>query len=436
MNKFFIQLFVAFLLAGEFTKCQSQDYWLTTNSPTTRSLRSVQFLDSLTGWAAGDSGVVIHTTSAGQSWTSQDSNIESDIVDVFFLNENLGWALAWNSFNPPFGTIILKTTNGGSDWTAEQYPEDNIFMYVIRFLDSLDGWMGGSGGTIVSTTNGGTDWTPSERSGLCSGFDVLDLAFHSPEYAVASGGFFDISGVVWRTTNNGQHWHSQCISPEPIQQLYFLDSLNIIGVGGDFEFGAGIVRTTNGGIVWEYTNLEVFGIALALSFRTASEAWAPLGFAEKFIYTLDSGDTWNEIATPAGSAILDLTFTDSLHGYAVGYEGVILKFNPSPVSVKNIRPINLPTGNRLFQNYPNPFNPTTSIAFSISNSEHVTIKVYNVLGKEIITLLDEIKPAGIHRDIFTGKDLPSGVYYYELVSQSSADLDKGFSQTRKMLLVK
>jgi photosystem II stability/assembly factor-like uncharacterized protein len=442
VSKFFTRLVVIFFLAGALTRHQAQDHWLKANSPTTKSLTAVFFLDSLTGWAAGDSGTIIHTTNGGQSWIFQDSNLESDIIDIYFWNDNVGWALAWNSSTLPFGTIILRTTNRGNDWSGEQYSEENIFMFDIEFLDSLNGWMGGSQGRIVSTTNGGTNWTPSVTSGLCSGTNVLDLGLLSSEYAFACGGYFDLAGVVWRKmtsqhqANTGGQWFSQCVSAEPIQQLYFLDSLNIVGVGGDFEFGTGIIKTTNGGLNWKYTSLSVFGIALALSFRTASEGWAPLGFAEKFIYTLDSGDTWNETATPENSAILDLTFTDSSHGYAVGYEGVILKYKPSTVDVKIIQTPDLPYSNRLFQNFPNPFNPTTSIAFSISNSANVILKVYDILGEEIAILVNENKPAGTHRVAFNAQDLPSGVYYYELISKASAHSDRDFHQIRKMVFVK
>jgi len=83
----------------------------------------------------------------------------------------------------------------------------------------------------------------------------------------------------------------------------------------------------------------------------------------------------------------------------------------------------------LYQNYPNPFNPTTNIMFSIANAQHVSLKVYDVLGKEIEVLLDEEMNAGNYIVNFDGSELSSGVYLYKLVAGNR-------SETKKMLLMK
>jgi len=83
----------------------------------------------------------------------------------------------------------------------------------------------------------------------------------------------------------------------------------------------------------------------------------------------------------------------------------------------------------LFQNYPNPFNPTTKIEFRVANSGFVNLKVYDVLGNEIITWVDEYKFAGIHEIEFNASGLTSGVYFYKLMAGS-------FIQTRKMILIR
>lgn len=83
----------------------------------------------------------------------------------------------------------------------------------------------------------------------------------------------------------------------------------------------------------------------------------------------------------------------------------------------------------LLQNYPNPFNPTTIIRWHSSISSHQTLKIYDVLGKEIITLIDEEKPSGEYEVNFNAFNLSSGIYFYQLRAGS-------FVQTKKMLLVK
>lgn len=87
------------------------------------------------------------------------------------------------------------------------------------------------------------------------------------------------------------------------------------------------------------------------------------------------------------------------------------------------------TGYDLKQNYPNPFNPETILEFVIPKSEFVTLKIYDLLGKEILELINEFKPAGNYSVPFNGKNLQSGIYYYTIEAGD-------FKQTRKMMLIK
>ncbi|MBU0456478.1 MAG: T9SS type A sorting domain-containing protein [Gammaproteobacteria bacterium] len=98
------------------------------------------------------------------------------------------------------------------------------------------------------------------------------------------------------------------------------------------------------------------------------------------------------------------------------------------VSVGN-ETTNLPTEFSLSQNYPNPFNPSTKIKFTISDVRFTILKVCDVLGNEIATLINEEKPAGSYEIEFSAKGLPSGVYFYQFKAGS-------FIQTKKMILLK
>jgi len=99
----------------------------------------------------------------------------------------------------------------------------------------------------------------------------------------------------------------------------------------------------------------------------------------------------------------------------------------STVGIKQISEV--VDGYQLKQNYPNPFNPSTSIVFSISKNELVTMKVFDVNGKEVKTLLNEIKLKGSYEVNFNGSELSSGVYFYKIVTPS-------FTSVKKMTLVK
>ena len=85
--------------------------------------------------------------------------------------------------------------------------------------------------------------------------------------------------------------------------------------------------------------------------------------------------------------------------------------------------------NGLAQNYPNPFNPTTVISYNLRTSGRVTLKVYDVLGREVMTLVDGYQDAGVHTAEFNGENLASGVYFYRLTAP-------GVNQINKMLMIK
>jgi hypothetical protein len=104
----------------------------------------------------------------------------------------------------------------------------------------------------------------------------------------------------------------------------------------------------------------------------------------------------------------------------------VWKFTTNIVSVENE---DIPIEYALQQNYPNPFNPSTKIEYSIPQSSNVVIKVFDILGNEIATLVDEYKPVGSYEVVFNASSLPSGVYFYRIQAGD-------FISTKKMILMK
>ncbi|MEJ2616292.1 MAG: T9SS type A sorting domain-containing protein, partial [Ignavibacteriaceae bacterium] len=134
--------------------------------------------------------------------------------------------------------------------------------------------------------------------------------------------------------------------------------------------------------------------------------------SDNFYVTGYSGATW-------GSPIIS---------HAGVSDAFAVKFNYSNIVDVEID-LGLPTEFELSQNYPNPFNPTTTIKYSIPKTSYVTLKVYDILGKEVATLLNKDKSAGNYQVKFNASNLPSGVYFYRIKAGS-------FNQVRKMLLIK
>jgi len=123
--------------------------------------------------------------------------------------------------------------------------------------------------------------------------------------------------------------------------------------------------------------------------------------------------------------------------YGIGPQGDVIRINNYVRLVRtaftsigiNNQGIETPASFTLYQNYPNPFNPSTSIKYQIKNDNFVILKVYDVLGQEIETLVNEKQTAGTYETTFNASSYPSGVYFYRLITDN-------FKETKKMLLIK
>jgi hypothetical protein len=116
---------------------------------------------------------------------------------------------------------------------------------------------------------------------------------------------------------------------------------------------------------------------------------------------------------------------DSL--YMQLYKLVIMKLSQTVLNINTFT--NIPDNFSLSQNYPNPFNPSTNIKYQITDNKFVTLKVYDILGKEVATLVNEKQNAGTYEATFDGSKLTSGIYFYKLTCED-------FSETKKMLMIK
>jgi hypothetical protein len=145
--------------------------------------------------------------------------------------------------------------------------------------------------------------------------------------------------------------------------------------------------------------------------------------------TLDGGSTWEHQSGGSYSTFFAVSFIDSDHGTIVGEGGAILSsmIPGSPVSVG--KTTSRPTHAALAQNYPNPFNPRTAISYQLSAISDVTLRIYDVLGRQVAELDNGIRNPGTQTVHWNASAIASGVYFYRLRAGS-------FVETRKMLLVR
>ena len=426
-NIIFFICFVALMNPKTF----SQNFWEKNDIPTTKLLNSIVFIDSLNGWVAGDSGLIIHTSNGGLNWETQYSNDSLNVLNIFFLNDQIGWGSALSTYYEPYGTYILKTTNGGEDWSSEYFRMSEVLVNAFYFLDSLTGFAVGYPQVFHRTTDGGLNWSRVILdSSLVSDLPPYTIKFYSSQYGYACGGVRDVRGVVWRTVDGGLNWSTvvDTLTTEPLYDMHIFDSLHVIAIGGDPEFGTSQIVTTDGGQTWEYEALGIFYYPYSIDFRTATEGWVPMGEQRKFLYTSNSGKNWSEVTTPDSMNIVRICFPDSSHGYGIGPQGNMVKYvyqEPTIIveAEENISDF------YLLQNYPNPLNPETTIKYSLAKEGFVNLAVYNMLGEEVATIVNTTQVAGKYEVNFNASKLSSGVYIYRIEASN-------YVASKKLMLLK
>jgi xylan 1,4-beta-xylosidase len=165
--------------------------------------------------------------------------------------------------------------------------------------------------------------------------------------------------------------------------------------------------------------------------------------AECSISNTGSWDIFNtfaaKILTPVSGnhdVYLKFTGTGSDKLFMLQWLTFVGKTNPA-THVGELKSGQIPGRFILDQNFPNPFNPATTLEFRISSLEFVTLKVFDVLGREVATLVNDVRPAGVYTVHWEASSLPSGVYFYRLrVGDASTGSARGFNETKKMVLAK
>ncbi len=395
-------------------------------------------------FAATDSGVYKrYIESFGYEW--MHIGLENKKVNVVYPHDlgPVSWTVSAGispTFTPDDSALIYCYCDG--DWAIA---DSGINRSEITSINSMDGFP--SPAICGETFAGGNG--KLYRRGFNSWYEEIFNV----------GGFYQLN-VIRTDFRNGNIWiggETGFFQPFIAKSMDLGDTWNISypDLGGDnacnsIEFDlndtnvvyAGmeglVLKTTDGGVTWNSTGLSntpyyFFGLA----FDTISNVLYAGGSTNTnefgLYYSIDSGLTWTEIQTQ------------------VSYKGISsIVFAPTPISdvytlylstfgdgVLWIQPLlpgvddenNLPKDFALFQNYPNPFNPITNIGFRIAEFGFVSLKVYDVLGREVATLVNEEKFPGVYEVEFNASQLSSGIYFYKLQTEA-------YSLTKKMIYLK
>jgi photosystem II stability/assembly factor-like uncharacterized protein len=397
------------------------------------------------------------------SWLMDASSIDHAVVDLVNLSERRLYRTtdggnSWNNIERPPGIFwdisviddshfwfagdsgIYATTNAGISWYTQFYDTSlTTFMNFIKMFDKYNGVaMGdavpGKPALFLTTTDGGNNWIPlldTTLTDMYSGATNYRL-----DFADMMNGFFMESGIVpqkmYKTTDGANTW-SLTAYPNLALLVRCFDE-NIIFTAANNNR---ITKSTDGGNTWIQKSFSMAGYPNDFEFIPGDAS--KIFFTDHFnlYYSNDSGKVWSEVfvdsarecqgVTSSSVRGRNLKFFDENNGWFLT-DCAMYKTTTGGVSSVTTES-NIPGEYTLFQNYPNPFNPATTIEFQISEPGLVTIKVYDILGREIKTLINEDKFPGKYKTEFSGSNLPSGIYFYEIRS-------KDFLSRKKMTMVK
>jgi photosystem II stability/assembly factor-like uncharacterized protein len=398
--KYFFNVFALTLVAFSISNAQN---WQQLTVPTNLNINDVYFYDEQRGWAAGDQGV-LKTTDGGDNWTLYPTN--DDLNGIHFVDEMNGWVCGNDGF-------LLQTTDGGDSWMNRNSGAFDKLRDVFM-VDASTGWIVGRDGILRKTTDGGMTWTHQTNPAV----DDLYKVFATDENTAWVVGQ---DGLILHTMNGGTTWMIQPSgTTETIESVYFIDNQN-----GWISGNLGIVKKTdNGGINWLTQPTDVTADVNDILFIGSGNGWFVTGTGE--IYnSIDSGTSW-ELNDDFFGALFAVNFVNPNYGFVSGANGFMAKYTVV-TGIEN--ELNLPFNLTLHQNYPNPFNATTMIQFELSSASFVTLDIFNVIGQKITTLIASDLQAGPHQIAWNAAGQSSGIYYYKIKAGDN-------SMTKRMVLLK
>ena len=457
-------------------------------NPMLGNLVDIHYYNADLGFAVSSlNNAIIRTTNGGVLWTlTAGATVSHQWQLKLSATGGIGNNLSSHPTDPNtvfcgYGNRVYVSRNRGENWTQIATATgmgNNMHSFYVSPLDT-NVWVAaitGSPDRVIKTTNYGANWTISYQQNFSNYGQPLEMDQNNPSvyyFAPDGGGFY-------KSTDNGSTFteiSGNYAFRSPCDILVMWDSSNVVFVG-DGVTGSGqavVFKSTNGGVNWtnvrtvsssetpsmcnsvfdqslviatEWSGSNIykstdFGSSFEISHSTGFSGWASGFCAEdptvimtgnygaQSSFSVNKGANWTNLGglggAGAGMLVPDRGMllsmqTSNLYKMKSTYS-VLTSISETQISSA------VPSGFDLSQNYPNPFNPSTLIKYSLPTEGNVTLKVYDQLGREVSTLSEGFKTAGVYEANFDASRLSSGVYFYKLAAS-------GFEMTKKMLLVK
>ena len=418
-----------------------------------KQFTALQVSSKNTVLASSDFLSVLRSTDEGQSWSGGELRGN----DVFAVTTNDSGDILVGTL----GNRVYRSPADGLRWT--QSAVGAIGEYVFSFAKQNGSIFAGTDRGVYESIDGGNSWLHRTDSSIAGSAFAVALTSDGTIFAGTSFG-------VVRSTDGGSTWGHSGIAGSTV---FFMSAAN-----DDMIFAAtekdGVFSSTDHGTTWVSRSLvrddlqtidvngegDVFAGAFGGVYRLQkdSSSWEYSPFTDGYVYTLvfaglqtiyagaydgvwvsnDNGDTWQRAGTSGllENLVLSLDLTAGGNLLAGTYRGGVYR-STQILTPRHVDGVGSPSGGpsafELSQNYPTPFNPTTSFHFSIANRQSINLSVYNTLGQEVATLVNDVRGPGEYTVSWDAANSPSGIYFYRL---DAAGAGKSFSQVRKMVLIR
>jgi spore coat protein CotH/photosystem II stability/assembly factor-like uncharacterized protein len=374
-------------------------------------LYDVKFTDRQNGFAIGDHGIFLKTTDGGFNWAESWIGNNLPFYGLANPTQNVFFVVGENG-------SLFNSANGGTIWQKLTFSnKKNIRAISMNY--SQPGWIAGDMGFVASTIDSGKTWDETIVDSTKNFYGVAVF----PDWKVVLAGD---NGTVFISTDSVNGWEQKYTGlTANLRAVKIID--NQMFITGD---SGTVITSSDRGATWQNVSVP-FDINLKDIFLMSNQSIYVVGDGGKIFYTNNGGASWYSQYSADSHNLTAVTFVDSSYGIAVGNDGTVLKTTET-ATLTGFRGTlaDIPNEFKLYQNFPNPFNPTTHFGFRISGFGFVNLKVYDLLGREVATLVNEVKQPGEYTVRWDASNLSSGVYFYRLT------VGDKFAETKKLLLLK
>lgn len=309
-------------------------HWHVQESGTAEDITGVHFADILNGWAVTGDGRILHTSDGGVTWQTQvegtadykDNNFSLRAVE--FIDHMTGWAVGgWSGFFGGSRHAVYRTRDGGANWSVAVLDAPGT-LSSLSFVDAQNGWS--TDGSVLCSTDSGANWSV-RLEGLedfpSGGWTYDCVLFVDKSHGWAVGARGDYTGrrpLMSRTSDGGMTWSSVGDLPSGASALSavdFVDESRGWAVGDDGT----VLTTSNGGITWSAQRSGIASNLSAVSFVDSYRGWA-VGDDGIILATKDGGATWTTEESGTREPLHSVYFLNADHGWACGAKGTIVAY--------------------------------------------------------------------------------------------------------------